>query len=70
MRIVRGEKLSHALLRQLGKCPEIYFPDHCESISSGALSLKNVVESYQEKLEVEKVQKVLCKIADYQTFQC
>ena len=71
MRIARGEKLSlsNALLRQLGKCSEIYFLDHCESINSGALSLKSVAESYQEKLAVEKVQKVLCKIADYQTFE-
>ena len=71
LRIRKGEKLnlSNSALRQLGKCPESYFLENCKSVSNGAISLKELAENHQKIIEIEKVYKVLCKIADYQPIE-
>lgn len=66
-RIARGEKLnlSNVLLRLLGKCSEIYFLENYQKVLDMSISFRELAENHQEVLEVEKVLKVLSKIAKY-----
>ena len=66
-RIARGEKLNmtNVLLRLLGKVSEKYFIENYDCVIKKSISLTELAENYQELVEVEKVFKVLCKIADY-----
>ena len=67
LRISRGLKLNlpNILLRLLGKVSEKYFLEHKDQVLNQTLSLRELAENYQELLEVEKVLKVLSKIAQF-----
>ena len=66
-RLARGDKLnmSNVLLRLLSKCPEHYFISNYGKVLDATMSLKDLAENYKEVLEVDKVYKVLCVIANY-----
>ena len=66
-RVSRGEKLNltNVLLRMLGKCSEKYFVDNSDDVVKKIISMRELAENYQEFLELDKVLKVLSKIAQF-----
>ena len=66
-RIARGLKLNlpNVLLRSLGKVSEKYFVENSQKVLDKTISLKELSESYQELVEIEKALKVLSKLAEY-----
>ena len=70
-RLARGEKMTipNNLLKLMAKVPENHFLANYDRVLNSTISLKDMCEEYKEKLEVEKVYKVLAKVSGFEKIE-
>ena len=61
--------MSDVIFKLLGKCNEQYFLENCQKVLDTSVSLKQILDDFQEKCKIEKVCGVLSVIAGYKSYE-